>query len=412
MKYGLIGEKLGHSFSVEIHGKVADYSYELKELSPEALGPFLEKKEFCAINVTIPYKEKVIPYLSGISPAAKLIGAVNTVVNCDGKLCGYNTDYHGATAMIEQAGIEVKGKKALILGTGGTAKTLFAVLRDMGVKSAVFVSRRNDTSGITYSEIFPDYADTQIIVNTTPVGMYPHTEDTPIDISRFPHLEAVVDVIYNPLSTKLVREAQARGLKATGGLYMLVAQGVWASSLFLGKDFDPDQEPAVYQSILKDKQNIVLIGMPSSGKTTVGKAIAKQLGRPFFDSDKEIVKTAGKSIPDIFAQEGEAHFRVLEKETIRLLSKQSGAVIATGGGAILSKENLDALRQNGVLVFLDRSLKKLTPTKDRPLSKDKEALKQRFLERHPLYLAAADITVSADGTVKEVAQETIKEFLK
>jgi len=356
MKYGLIGEKLGHSFSVEIHGKIADYTYELLELAPDELEDFFREKAFSAINVTIPYKEKVIPYLHSISPVAETIGAVNTVVNRDGLLLGYNTDYYGATAMIEQAGITVKGKKALILGTGGTAKTLFAVLRDMGAKEAVFVSRSKSKVAITYDEVFPDYADAEILVNTTPVGMYPNTDAMPIDLDGFTHLEGVVDVIYNPLATKLVQTAQKKGIKATGGLYMLAAQGVYASSLFLDKPLDCAIEQRVYRSVLQNKQNIVLIGMPSSGKTTVGKAVAKALGRPFFDSDKEIVKKAGKTIPAIFAEEGEAHFRALEREVIASLSKHSGAVIATGGGAVLSKENVDRLRQNGILFFLDRSL--------------------------------------------------------
>lgn len=410
MKYGLIGEKLGHSFSVEIHGKIADYSYELKELSSEELDGFLKAKEFTAINVTIPYKEKVIPYLRQISPVARAIGAVNTVVNKNGNLYGYNTDYHGATEMIEHAGIDVKGKKVLILGTGGTAKTLFVVLRDMGAKQAVFVSRSQSAFAITYDEIFPDYADTEIIVNTTPVGMYPQNDQMPIDISKFPRLAGVIDVIYNPLSTKLVQEARRRGIKATGGLYMLAAQGVYASALFLDEKLDFKKQELVYRAVLKQKQNIVLVGMPSSGKTTVGKTVAKLLDRPFFDSDKEIVKKAGKSIPEIFVDQGEAAFRALEREVIAELSKKSGVVIATGGGVILSKENVDALKQNGVVMFLDRPLEKLTPTKDRPLSQDRETLKQRYLERYPLYRSSADKIIFADGKVKEVAKQLIEEF--
>ncbi len=410
MKYGLIGEKLGHSFSVEIHGKIADYTYELLELAPDELEDFFREKAFSAINVTIPYKEKVIPYLHSISPVAETIGAVNTVVNRDGLLLGYNTDYYGATAMIEQAGITVKGKKALILGTGGTAKTLFAVLRDMGAKEAVFVSRSKSEVAITYDEVFPDYVDTEILVNTTPVGMYPNTDAMPIDLDGFTHLEGVVDVIYNPLATKLVQTAQKKGIKATGGLYMLAAQGVYASSLFLDKPLDCAIEQRVYRSVLQNKQNIVLIGMPSSGKTTVGKAVAKALGRPFFDSDKEIVKKAGKTIPAIFAEEGEAHFRALEREVIASLSKHSGAVIATGGGAVLSKENIDRLRQNGILFFLDRSLEKLTPTGDRPLSQSRDALRRRYEERYPLYCRIADKIIPANGSVKEVTKTLIEEF--
>ena len=277
MKYGLIGEKLGHSFSVEIHGKLADYPYELKEIAPEDLDAFFKAKDFTAINVTIPYKEKVIPYMRQISPVAKAIGAVNTVVNHNGHLYGFNTDYHGATAMILQAGIDVKGKKALILGTGGTAKTLSVVLADMGVGEALFVSRTQSATAISYEDALTHHQDARIIVNTTPVGMFPHNENTPIDLSACPCLEGVIDVIYNPLSTKLVQNAKSRGIKATGGLYMLAAQGAYASALFLGEKLDEAKEQKVYQEVLRDKQNIVLIGMPSSGKSTIGKSVAKAL---------------------------------------------------------------------------------------------------------------------------------------
>ena len=412
MKYGLIGEKLGHSFSVEIHGKLADYPYELKEIAQGDLDAFFKAKDFTAINVTIPYKEKVIPYMRQISPIARAIGAVNTVVNQNGHLYGFNTDYHGAIAMILQAGIDVKGKKALILGTGGTAKTLSVVLSDMGVGEALFVSRTQSSTAISYEDALTHHQDARIIVNTTPVGMFPHNENTPIDLSAFPCLEGVIDVIYNPLSTTLVQKAKSRGIKATGGLYMLAAQGAYASALFLGEKLDEAKEQKVYQEVLRDKQNIVLIGMPSSGKSTIGKSVAKALKRPFFDSDKLIVERAGKSIPEIFEDEGEGYFRKLEQEVIGELSKKSGVVIATGGGVILRQENIDALKQNGVLFFLDRSIELLTPTKSRPLSRNREALKQRYTERLPLYRSAADVILAANGSVKAVTNQLIKEFTK
>ena len=412
MKYGLIGEKLGHSFSVEIHGKLADYPYLLKEIAPGDLDAFFKAKDFVAINVTIPYKEKVIPYMRQISPVAGAIGAVNTVVNRNGHLYGFNTDYHGATAMIMQSGIDVSGKKALILGTGGTAKTLSVILRDLGVGEVLFVSRTQSQTAITYQDALTHHLDAEIIVNTTPVGMFPNNDATPIDISVFSQLVGVIDVIYNPLSTTLVQKAKARGIKATGGLYMLAAQGAYASALFLGEKLDERKEKKVYQEVLRDKQNIVLIGMPSSGKSTVGKSVAKALGRPFFDSDKLIVERAGKSIPEIFLAEGEAHLRKLEQEVIGELSKKSGVVIATGGGVILRQENIDALKQNGVLFFLDRNIELLTPTKSRPLSQDKEALKKRYTERLPLYRSAADCILPANGCVKAVTNQLIKEFTK
>ncbi len=394
MKYGLIGEKLGHSFSKEIHAKIADYSYELLELAPEEVAPFLQKRDFLAINVTIPYKETVMPYLDEISEDAKKIGAVNTIVHRDGKLYGYNTDYYGAEMLIKSAALDPKGKKVLILGTGGTCKTLSAVVQDMGAREIIKVSRR---SGVTYEEAYAHHTDAEIVINTTPVGMFPHSENCPIDLSVFENLEGVVDVIYNPLRTRFVQKATEMGKKAVGGLLMLAAQAVYASALFLGKDRDDSLCEKAYRAVLREKQNVVLVGMPSSGKSTVGRA----LGGEFFDSDEEIVKMSGKSIPEIFASEGEAAFRDREEETIKILSAKSGVVIATGGGAILREENLRALRSNGVIYFLDRPLEKLTPTGDRPLSSDYEALKKRFEERYPLYLAAG-VRIAADGDIEEV----------
>ncbi len=394
MKYGLIGEKLGHSFSKEIHAKIADYDYELLELAPDEVAPFLQKKDFLAINVTIPYKETVMPYLDVISEDAKKIGAVNTVVNRDGKLYGYNTDYYGAEMLIKSAELDPKGKKVLILGTGGTCKTLSAVVSDMGAREIVKVSRH---VGVTYEDAYAHHTDAEIVINTTPVGMFPHGEASPIDLSVFGKLEGVIDVIYNPLRTRFVQKAAEMGKKATGGLLMLAAQAVYASALFLGKERDDSLCEKAYRAVLREKQNVVLVGMPSSGKSTVGRA----LGGEFFDSDEEIVRIAEKSIPEIFASEGEKVFRDREEEVLRTLSAKSGVVIATGGGAILREENLRALRSNGVIYFLDRPLEKLTPTGDRPLSGDCEALKKRYEERYPLYLAAG-VRIAADGDIEEV----------
>lgn len=291
MKYGLIGEKLAHSYSCEIHALIADYEYELKPLAKDEVGEFLKRKDFCAINVTIPYKETVIPYLDVISEEARSIGAVNTIVNKNGKLFGYNTDFYGIKALTEKAGVEIADKNVLILGTGGTAKTASAVMRTLGAKSVVKVSRtKRTTLSITKRQ---NEKDTQVIFNATPAGMYPSDEGCPIDLSVFDNLEGVLDAIYHPLCTNLVLQAREKGAKALGGLYMLVAQAVYASRLFLSKsidDVDKYEIDDTYEKILAQKQNVVLVGMPSSGKSTIGKRVAKMLGREFVDTDDEIVK--------------------------------------------------------------------------------------------------------------------------
>lgn len=412
MKYGLIGERLGHSFSREIHAKIADYEYELLELAPSEVGPFLEKKEFNAINVTIPYKETVIPYLDEISEDAKKIGSVNTIVRKGEKLYGYNTDYFGAEMLIRSAELDPKGKKVLILGTGGTSKTLWVVVRDMGAREIVKVSRHASCEAVSYETALSEHTDAEIIINTTPVGMYPHGNETPIDLCAFSALEGVVDVIYNPLETRLVSEARAMGKKAVCGLLMLAAQAVYASALFLGNERQEELCEKAYGEVLREKQNLVLIGMPSSGKSTVGRVIAERLGKTFVDSDDEIVKVAGKSIPEIFSTDGEAQFRRTESEVISSLAARNGLVIATGGGAVLDGENVRALSGNGILYFLDRSPALLTPTGDRPLSSDKEALMKRYRERYPIYTAAAHVHVPADGTVTQVAEFIVKDFCK
>ena len=412
MKYGLIGKKLGHSFSKEIHAHLADYEYDLLELPDEdAVAAFLQKGEFCAINVTIPYKQTVIPYLDEISPEARAIGAVNTVVNRGGRLYGYNTDFYGMKAALARIGAtDLSGKLALVLGTGGTSRTARAVLADLGAQSILTVSRTAKEGAITYGEAAHAYSQADIIVNTTPIGMFPNTEDTPISLAPFHNLSFVFDAVYNPLSSRLVLEARKRGIAATGGLYMLASQAYRASELFLDKTLDPALLDAAYTRVLSAKQSIVLIGMPSSGKTTVGRALADATGRTFLDLDEEIVKSAGRSIPTIFREEGEGAFRDRESEEVRKASQISGAVIATGGGAVLREENVMHLKQNGVLVFLDRPLEALTPTSDRPTASDRSAIEARYRERLPIYRAAQDITVRVEGDVKTVVSNIRKEL--
>ena len=410
MKYGLIGEHLGHSYSREIHAQVADYDYELCEVAPEELDSFLRKAEFKAINVTIPYKQSVIPYLSYISPQAESIGAVNTVVNRDGKLWGYNTDFAGMEALITRMGLSLRGKKVLILGTGGTSKTARAVCESAGAREILKVSRRASGEAVSYEQAVSGHGDAEILINTTPVGMYPHCGEAPIDLAHFPRLEGVVDAVYNPLRTRLVQAGQERGVPAEGGLYMLAGQGVCASAIFLGKEFDPALTEGVYRAILGRKQNIVLIGMPSCGKTTVGRLLAERCGRRLIDTDEKIVERLGEPIADFMARNGEAAFRDVEQEVVAGVADESGCVIATGGGAVLRQENLRLLRQNGLLVFLDRPLEKLMPTEDRPLSASREALERRYRERYGLYVAAADLVVDAAGAIEDEVETIRKEM--
>ena len=412
MKFGVIGEHLKHSFSKEIHEKIADYSYVVKEIEPNKLGSFLTEADFCGINVTIPYKEKVIPYLYNISDTAKKIGAINTVVNKDGKLYGYNTDYMGMRSLILRNGIDLKGKKALILGNGGTAKTGYQVLSDLGAKEVLLVGRNPDFCDVLYGDVAKLHSDAEFILNTTPVGMFPKNEGKIIDISLFPKLSGLIDAVYNPLRTNLVLDALEKGIKAEAGLYMLVSQAVYASEFFMDTTYDSSVCENVFKDILKEKENIVLIGMPSSGKTTVGKRLAMLTGKEFVDTDDEIVKRIGMDIPSYFAKFGEAEFRKVESEVIYDISKKNGMIISTGGGAVLKGENLRCLRQNGRIYFLNRSLDLLIPTKSRPLSSDIDALKKRFEERYDIYVSSADVAVEANGTVNEVADKIKEEFYK
>ena len=297
-KYGCIGKKLTHSFSKDIHGKLADYEYELIELKEDEIKPFFEEKNFQAINVTIPYKETVIPYLDFVSDVAKKIGAVNTIVNKDGKLYGYNTDYYGMKALIEKIGVSLKDKKVLVLGTGGTSKTAQVVAKDLGAKSILVVSRSAKENCITYEEAIEEHSDSQVIINTTPSGMYPDCDSKPIDISQFKCLEGVVDVVYNPLTTNLVMDAKKRGIKAECGLYMLVMQAAYAVERFLDTKISKETADSVFSAVLASKENIVLTGMPGSGKSTVG-MLLKIEGFEFIDTDAEVEKRCGCSIKEL-----------------------------------------------------------------------------------------------------------------
>ena len=411
MQFGLIGEKLGHSYSKEIHNLIADYGYELREVKREELGAFMTERAFSGINVTIPYKKSVMDYLDVISDDAKKIGAVNTVVNRDGKLYGYNTDFYGLKALLIHNGVSVRNKKVLILGSGGTSDTAYNVVTGLNAKEAIKVSRTKKDGFVTYDEAARLHSDADVIINATPVGMYPDDDGVPVNIGLFPSLSAVIDAIYHPLRTNLVSDAENRGIKACGGLYMLVAQAVYAAALFENKKPDENLIDDVYGKILNNKRNIVLIGMPSSGKTTIGKALAARMGKRFADTDELIVGTTGKSIPEIFEKEGEKVFREIEKKVICDIAVNDGTVIATGGGVILDEKNVLALKRNGVIVYLDRKIDNLIATDSRPLSSNVDDLKKLYAKRKPLYEKYAEITIDDNDDVATVvrrAEEALK----
>lgn len=410
MKYGLIGERLEHSFSKKIHERLG-YEYELREISPEGLDAFMRKKDFLGINVTMPYKAAVIPYLDEIDEAAREIGAVNTIVNRGGMLYGYNTDFYGLCALITRARINVCGKKAVILGTGGTSNTAAAVLKHLGAGKIIKVGRSKSDGNISYDDFWKNHLDARIIVNTTPVGMYPNLNGMPIDIYEVEGAEAVIDAVYNPLRTLAVQCGENMGAKARGGLYMLVAQAIRASEIFFDKSYPEQLTERIYREIKSEKENIVLIGMPSSGKSTVGRIIAERLGRRFVDTDELICERIGTSIAEFFSKQGEAEFRRIESQVIESLACENGIVISTGGGAVLDKRNIYNLKYNGTVFFIDRKLCDLIPTDDRPLSKDASAMERLYKERYSIYLDECDEPIKADGDAEYVA-EKIMEFYR
>lgn len=422
MKYGLIGEHLPHSFSREIHGKLADYEYELSELAPGELEGFFKRADFCAINVTIPYKQAVMPYLTYIHPQARAIGAVNTVVNRGGELYGYNTDLFGMIALIGRIGIDIEGQKVLILGSGGTAATAKVAAELLGASQVLTVGRRHDASRgvISYENAYELHTDAEFIINTTPCGMFPYEDggegisSVPINLLSFPYLRGTVDVVYNPLRTNFVLDSR---VPSEGGLYMLVAQAVYASALFLGTADEPNAEmfktiDKVYREILREKENIVLIGMPGCGKTTVGRALAQRLGREFVDTDEMIERKTGKRVSEIFAEKGELYFRKLEKEAVCEASRLRGAIIATGGGAILNDQNVRALKRSGRIYFIERELENIVPTPDRPLSMTKEQLRALYRCRRERYLGALDRLIRSDEVLEHTVSAIMEDFFR
>ena len=399
MKYGLIGEKLGHSYSCQVHRALGNPDYVLKEIAPDALGDFLRARDFAGLNVTIPYKQAVIPYVDALTDTAREVGAVNTLYfDASGALWGDNTDVYGFCTMLE--GIDVRGKKALVLGSGGTSHTACYALRALGAGDCIVVSRRG---AVNYENVYSLHVDAGVIVNATPVGMFPNNGARPIDIRRFPRLCAVADVIYNPARTALLQDADALGIPRAGGLSMLVAQAARSVERFSGRALGEEAWRGALRQVAASLRGVALVGMPGCGKSTIAQAVAQELGRACVDLDAEIEREAGKSIPEIFAQDGEEAFRAAETRAARQFSREN-AVLATGGGCVLRAENAQALRANSLVVWLKRAIDQL-PREGRPLSVGN--LYEMEQKRAPYYLAASDVQIENQGSVEEVAAAVV-----
>lgn len=392
-KCGLIGKKLGHSFSPLIHSLLANYYYSLFEMDEGELEAFIRKSDFCGVNVTIPYKVEVTKHLDFISPEAQQIGCVNTVIKRDGKTYGFNTDYYGLKYLIEKNGIAINGANVLILGTGGSSLTAKAVCSDMGAKSISFVSRVGD---INYDSVYSLFPNTNVIINTTPAGMYPNNGECHIVLEKFKELFGVVDIIFNPSKTKLLIDAEALGIKHANGLSMLVAQAKAACEIFTDEKICDSEIDRITKIIEDNTKNIVLVGMPGCGKSHIGRLIAKKLGRELIDTDEEVIKAAGMPIPEIFEKHGEEVFRKYEHEVILRVGKLSGKVISTGGGVVTREENYAPLRQNSKIFFIERDISSL-PTNGRPLSKT-NSLIAMYEKRLPMYKKFADVNLKNDST--------------
>lgn len=396
---GLLGRKLGHSYSPQIHALLCNYQYDLFEKEPEEIGDFLQNQEFTAINVTIPYKKDVLPYCAELSPQAKLLGSVNTILRRpDGSLFGENTDYYGFSMMLRRTGIQVEGKKVLVLGSGGASVTVQAVLLEAGA-NVVTVSRTGENN---YKNLHL-HRDTALIVNATPVGMFPNNGVSPVDLNLFPQLEGVLDLIYNPARTKLLLDAEAMGLIIENGLYMLIAQAKRAAEIFTGTAIPDNRINQIHQKLSLQMENIILIGMPGSGKSSVAQALGKLLGRQVADADIEITRLAGKPIPQIFTEQGEDAFRKFETEALRELCKRSGVIIATGGGCVTRPENYPLLHQNSRIFWIQRELSQL-PIDGRPISQA-NPVNVLYAQREPLYRQFADYMIENNTTVEDAAQQ-------
>ena len=404
MKCGLLGRKLGHSYSPQIHALLGDYAYALFEKEPEDVGDFLKNGDFDAINVTIPYKKTVMDYCEELTPQSRKMGAVNTLIRrSDGTLLGHNTDYFGFMSMVQHSGLQPKGKKVLVLGSGGASVTAVAVLREMGA-NVVVISRTGENN---YENLFR-HCDAAILCNCTPVGMHPHNGCSPVDLSLFPRLEGVLDMIYNPARTALLTDAENRGLTAENGLWMLVAQAKESAERFTDNTIPDNRIGEIHQALRRQMENIILIGMPGCGKSTVGKLLAEKCGKDFADADALIEELAGKPITQIFAEDGEEVFRDWETKALTELGKQSGLIIATGGGCVTRERNYPILHQNGTILWLQRSTEELA-TEGRPLSQGTN-LSEMCRIRQPLYRQFADITIENSGTPEDTAAAILKKW--
>lgn len=402
-QYGLIGEKLGHSYSKTLHGLLGTYAYDLWPTPKDELDAFMRAGAFDGMNVTIPYKQAVIPYLDEMGETAKRIGSVNTIVRReDGTLFGDNTDGYGFARLASRTGIDFRGQKTLVLGSGGTSLTACDVIRQAGGVPVVISRKGHDTY-----ENLEAHADARFLVNTTPVGMYPDTDASAVNLSRLPALRGVLDVVYNPLRTRLLQQAEAQGIPCAGGLAMLVYQAVGACELFTGEAVSEASAERAYRELRKAAMNIVLIGMPGCGKSTVGSALGRRLGLSVVDLDAEIEREAGVSIPELFRREGEAGFRAREAAQIARFGRENGHVLVTGGGAVKRAQNRECLRLNGFVAHIMRDLSRLS-TAGRPLSTDQDALKRMWVERAPLYAACADVT-AANETTPDACARAIEE---
>ncbi len=402
--YGLLGEHLPHSFSPQIHLALGNHDYNLFEVAPDNLESFMKEHNFKGINVTIPYKKAVIPYLDFVSPEAEKIGAVNTVTVRDGKLYGDNTDYFGFVYMLQKSGINVSGKKSVVLGGGGASATVQAVLRDFGASEVVVVDLNTENN---YQNLYLHY-DAEIIVNTTPVGMYPHNLESLVNLDDFKNITGVLDVVYNPLKTKLILDAEARNIPCSAGLSMLVAQAKKAHEIFFDTQIDTSVCEKIENVLKMQMCNIVLIGMAGCGKSTIGKVLSEKLGKELVDTDEMIENVENMPIPEIIEKYGEVHFRNCENAAVILAGREKECIIATGGGVITRPENYNPLKQNGIIVFINRDAD-LLPTNGRPLSQ-MYGVKALYEKRMPLYRQFADIEIDGDGTVAEVAERIIKEI--
>lgn len=408
IEYALLGGKLSHSYSKQIHALLGGYPYELIELTPTGFEDFVRARGFKGANVTIPYKRAALALCDRLSDEARRLGNVNTLVlGADGLLTGHNTDLFGFLEMVRRSGIQVTDKKVAVLGgSGGAGGTACTAMRQLGAREVLGVSR---SGPVDYDALYALHADAQVVVNATPVGMYPECGQTPVDLSGLPMCEGVLDMIYNPHRTRLLMDAEALGLKRENGLSMLVAQAALAKELFTGQPVPPERIEEIRAQLCREQLNLVLIGMPGSGKSAIGRALAASLCREFVDIDEQIERRAGMGIPEIFEHRGEPGFRALESELIAEGGKRRALVIATGGGAVLKPENVRALRQNGELVLVERPLDQLAMD-GRPLSMGREALQKMYAERMPVYRAASRARIQNTGTIEAAAQAALEGF--